>query len=295
MKHGMSALAATSGLPTELQVSKSQDREHYFWIDALRGFAAIVVLISHVSIFGLHGYEHTLATLPPTRLLWAGHQAVILFFVISGFALFLLFESMMKAGEGSLKFVAVRFLRLYPPYVASLVLALIVIKAPSLFGILPPANMPTIANGNVTLGTLLGHLSMIGEFDRSAINPPIWSLVYEARLSLLFPFIFTLVVRGTRGTAAMIGAAWLAIIGCMAVWEYLYASNLSGVFAIIRTADLASTFFIGAAVARFRFQIVERISAQKPSVLAATMVVSIIVLCIALAMLGQGGLQGGSN
>jgi peptidoglycan/LPS O-acetylase OafA/YrhL len=52
--------------------------------------AAIIVLVSHVSIFGLYGFEHILANWPPTRLLWAGHQAVILFFVISGFALYLL-------------------------------------------------------------------------------------------------------------------------------------------------------------------------------------------------------------
>jgi peptidoglycan/LPS O-acetylase OafA/YrhL len=115
------------------------DRAHYFWIDALRGAAATIVLISHVSIFGLYGYEHVLAKYPPTRLLWAGHQAVILFFVISGFALYLLFEQMAAARARWTTFIVVRFLRLYPSYLASLLLALLVLNAPALFGIsMPP-------------------------------------------------------------------------------------------------------------------------------------------------------------
>jgi peptidoglycan/LPS O-acetylase OafA/YrhL len=278
----MTALTEISQLAADrrgdaLQAREPPGREHYFWIDALRGLAAIIVLISHVSIFGLYGYEHTLATYPPTRLLWAGHQAVILFFVISGFALFLLYESMLKAGESWRKFLLVRFLRLYPPYLASLVLAVIVIKAPSLFGIPPPANMPIIANGNLTPGTVLGHLSMVGEFDRLAINPPIWSLVFEGRLCLLFPLLYLLVARVTWGSAAMTVAAWLAAVGCMAAWELFYAPRLSWALAIIRTIDLASTFLIGAAIAKFRFRIVEWMSARQPSVLAAMLLVSVFV------------------
>src|SRR5882757_10897701 len=117
-----------------LRDHSATDRAHYFWIDALRGMAAIIVLISHVSIFGLYGYEHALAKWPPTRLLWAGHQAVILFFVISGFALYPLFAQMAAARGRWLKFIMVRFLRLYPPYLASLLLALLVLKAPASFG-----------------------------------------------------------------------------------------------------------------------------------------------------------------
>jgi peptidoglycan/LPS O-acetylase OafA/YrhL len=257
------------------QIRPGSDREHYFWIDALRGCAALIVVISHVSIFGLYGYEHTLATLPPTRLLWAGHQAVILFFVISGFALFLLFESMAKAGCGWPKFILVRFLRLYPPYLASLLLALLVLNAPRLFGVLPPANMPIIANGHVTAATLVGHLFMIGIFDVEAINPPIWTLVYEARLCLLFPLIYLVVARGTWSRVGMVAAAWLVVVCSIAAWEYHYVPNLA--FPMLRTADLALTFLIGATAAKFRVRIGEWISTRRPSVVAALLVLSVIV------------------
>src|SRR4051812_32527520 len=185
-----------------LQHHSAPDRAHYFWIDALRGMAAIIVLVSHVSIFGLYGYEHILANWPPTRLLWSGHQAVILFFVISGFALYLLFEQMAAVRGRWLAFIAVRFLRLYPPYLASLALALGVLHAPALFGPAMPPNAPAIANGQLSFETLTGHLLMIGQFDVEAINPPIWTLVYEARLSLLFPLIYLAAARGGKRTLA---------------------------------------------------------------------------------------------
>ena len=53
---------------------------------------------------------------------------------------------------------------------------------------------------------------MIGQFDVEAINPPIWTLVYEARLSLLFPLIY-LAVTGGPTHFVTLGAIWMAGIG----------------------------------------------------------------------------------
>ena len=253
------------------------DREHYFWIDALRGAAAVIVLISHVSIFGLYGYEHVLAKWPPTRLLWSGHQAVILFFVISGFALYLLFEQMQVASAGWTKFIQVRFLRLYPPYLASLLLALLVLNAPALFGISVPPSVPVIANGQLSWGTLIGHVLMIGWFDVQAINPPIWTLVYEARLSLLFPLIYLAVARGGRRTLAALAAIWIAGICYTAARDLELLPEGSIPYPIRRTAGLALTFFIGALVAKYRLQIIRWISTQRRSLLATLCVISIFV------------------
>jgi peptidoglycan/LPS O-acetylase OafA/YrhL len=251
------------------QDASAPDRGHYFWIDALRGGAAVIVLISHVSIFGLYGYEHTLAKWPPTRLLWSGHQAVILFFVISGFALYLLFEQMAPARGRWLKFIMVRFLRLYPPYLASLLLALLVLKAPALFGFAPSPGAPGIANGHLTAGTLIGHLLMIGQFDVEAINPPIWTLVHEARLSLLFPLIYLAVAKGGRHTLAVLAGIWIAGICYTAARDLDYLPEGPIPYAIRRTADLSLMFFVGALVAKYRFQITRWMSTRRPSLLAA--------------------------
>jgi peptidoglycan/LPS O-acetylase OafA/YrhL len=241
------------------------DRQHYFWIDALRGWAAIIVLISHVSIFGLYGYEHILAAWPPTRLLWSGHQAVILFFVISGFALYLLLEQMDADSLPWSKFILVRFWRLYPPYLASLLLGLLVLNAPTLFGITVPPGAPVIAHGQLTSNTLIGHLLMLGDFDVRAINPPIWSLVYEARLSLLFPLIYLMAARGGRRMAVAAGVMWIAGILHAAACDLGYLDRRTILGIGFGTLNFAVAFFVGATVARHRRQIAGWLSQRHAS------------------------------
>jgi peptidoglycan/LPS O-acetylase OafA/YrhL len=253
------------------------DRTHYFWIDTLRGAAAFIVLISHVSIFGLYGYEHVLATWPPTRLLWAGHQAVVLFFVISGFALYLLFEQIEAARLRWPSFMLARFLRLYPPYLASLALGLLVLGAPTLFGLTSAPDAPIIANGRLTADTLIGHLLMIGDFDAEAINPPIWTLVYEARLSLLFPLIYFLVKRGGWRTMAAVTAMWIVQIGLAWTRELYFPLENPIPGYILGTINFSIAFFAGAVIAKHRIRITAWISACRPSLTVSLAVLAVFV------------------
>ena len=90
-------------------------------LDALRGIAALVVVIFHYLVMW-----HS-ATLFDTRLgsllypLVAGHEAVILFFLLSGFvlALPLLAGDQMPYSRFALR----RVLRIYGPYLMALLLA----------------------------------------------------------------------------------------------------------------------------------------------------------------------------
>jgi peptidoglycan/LPS O-acetylase OafA/YrhL len=52
----------------------------------------------------------------------------------------------------------------------------------------PPFLMPSISSSS-----LIANLLMIGHVN--AIDPPVWSLFVEMRISLMFPFIFMLVLR----------------------------------------------------------------------------------------------------
>jgi peptidoglycan/LPS O-acetylase OafA/YrhL len=227
------------------QDASAPDREHYFWIDALRGGAAIIVLISHVSLFGLYGYEHVLAKRPPTRLLWAGHQAVILFFVISGFALYLLFEQMAAARGCWLKFIMVRLLRLYPPYLASLLLALLVLKAAHLVRIRPLTRRACHCQRSPDGG----HVDRSSPDDRRIRRRGDQSADLDA---------------GPRGKAV---AAVPADLSAARDLDYLPEGPIP--YAIRRTADLSLMFFVGAVVAKYRFQITRWMSTRRPSLLAA--------------------------
>jgi len=172
-------------------------------LDFLRGAAALLVLFSHTTIAGLYGVEPIWSELKwtPLKILWSGHQAVILFFVLSGFALTKMWESIGSRRYDA--YIAARVVRLYPPYIASIAVALVVYwvmrhLSPWAAGWM---NVPNpILGENVSL---IDHLLMIGNFNPSAVNPPIWSIIHEMRISLIFPIIYFVVRR--FGVGALVG------------------------------------------------------------------------------------------
>ena len=92
------------------------------WIDVLRGAAALAVTLFHLNC--------VLAPDPASALsgawhaLWKhGHLGVPVFFAISGFCIFQAWER----ASGPAAFLARRLRRIYPPYLASLGVVLVVI------------------------------------------------------------------------------------------------------------------------------------------------------------------------
>jgi peptidoglycan/LPS O-acetylase OafA/YrhL len=146
-------------------------------------------MFSHLTITGLFQTDPFGQFLlwSPLRLFFAGHQAVVLFFVISGYALAKLSESIGPGRYGT--FALARFLRLYPPYLVSLAVAL--------YGtyVLTSHGMKSITGFPLPTAIYIQSLFVVGSFDARSINPPVWSIVYETRLSLLFPLILFAVRR----------------------------------------------------------------------------------------------------
>lgn len=56
-------------------------------IDSIRGLAALSVVISHLSLVIPNVYIVQKLKNTPLHIFWAGHEAVILFFILSGFVL----------------------------------------------------------------------------------------------------------------------------------------------------------------------------------------------------------------
>ncbi|HWJ80334.1 MAG TPA: acyltransferase family protein [Niallia sp.] len=98
-------------------------------LDSLRGLAALSVMFSHFMIVyninfiytHVMGISETWYRYSPFHFFWAGHEAVIFFFVLSGFCLALPFlgETKVKYNEYIIK----RFLRIYIPCIVSVILA----------------------------------------------------------------------------------------------------------------------------------------------------------------------------
>lgn len=192
-------------------------------LDALRGIAAMAVVISHTTIAGLYNVEPLWGCLKwtPLRVFWSGHQAVILFFVLSGFALVRMWQSI-GAGRYDAYFVA-RITRLFPPYMASVLLALAAYYLVS--GLVEwDKGWMSVPKPEFGLQSLADHALMIGRFNVFEINPPIWSVVYEMRISIVFPLICFLVSRlgcvAVVGFCAMSGWIGWAMLGNVALSDF---------------------------------------------------------------------------
>ena len=101
-------------------------------LDGIRGVAAAMVVAHHLALCGgwmsdpfaeqpaiSSGFERVM-TYTPLHLLWAGGEAVFVFFVLSGYVLARTDVSTPRRTAG---FVGKRFVRLYVPAVAAIALA----------------------------------------------------------------------------------------------------------------------------------------------------------------------------
>lgn len=197
---------------------------HIRSLDGLRGVSALLVLFHHVLLmrpdFG--AFEWNEATRPrgafewmmfetPFRILWAGQERAILFFVLSGFVLSL--PWLHSHPRPYAKFLLNRFCRLYPPYL--IVMSLAAIGAVFLGG----RQIPGASIWFNQLGwssPLFWHavpsvLFLINNKFSNWLNESVWSLVWEARVVIIFPLLILPIVRWKNvGIAAVM--AGLAVI-----------------------------------------------------------------------------------
>jgi peptidoglycan/LPS O-acetylase OafA/YrhL len=156
--------AQPTARPEQLKLSRTFD----FNLEALRGFAAIVVvwhhLIVHQNRLDPH-YNPTgiLAFNPP------GHLSVLIFFVLSGYVIGRV--HLLPLGRKDIvPYIKKRFLRIYPIYAVTMLLGLV------------------IAGGSYPAITVISNLTMTQSIIPPVIfeNNPAWSLNFEIVFYLLF-------------------------------------------------------------------------------------------------------------
>jgi peptidoglycan/LPS O-acetylase OafA/YrhL len=188
----------------------------YTELDALRGVAAVTVIFHHFRLMWF-GYVGTpLWWEKPISPFTAGHQAVMLFFLLSGFVLSLPF--LRGKGQAYPAYLARRVLRIYGPYFFALVLA--VSGAAIWHGRLaqgPWADMTW--SQPLRLRLVLAHVLMIGNYDDLQYNTAFWSLITEMRVSIVFPLMFWLVNR-MRAWAALCVALFGTMATAVAIQRY---------------------------------------------------------------------------
>ncbi len=175
-----------------------QAEERLSNVDVLRGGAALAVCFFH---FTREGFLRPFFAQPAAEL---GYLGVDAFFVISGFVIPL---ALARAGFSLEKlpaFLLARFTRLYPAFLASLlvVLALWHVSAlrPGFGGTAPQENWPQIL-GNATL--------TCDALGKPWLIPIYWTLAVEAQYYLVVACTFPLFASAHLPTRLAATAAWL--------------------------------------------------------------------------------------
>jgi peptidoglycan/LPS O-acetylase OafA/YrhL len=131
-------------------------------LDSLRGMAALAVVLFHYTF----GYNEVVGKHMPGLDLIAtdGHFGIYLFFIISGFVIFMTLERSAKAADFSVS----RFARLWPPY-------LVCAGFTSLLIVALDFNPNHLTVGDALLNVLMMN-KLLGNIS---IDPSYWTLTYE--------------------------------------------------------------------------------------------------------------------
>ncbi|MDF2522520.1 MAG: hypothetical protein K0R31_161 [Clostridiales bacterium] len=174
--------------------------KRYIELDSLRGLASLTVFFSHaVNMLVISGDFFKVVSNSVLHIFWDGAAAVILFFVLSGFVLTLPFVGKVEREPEYFTFIIKRIFRIYPAYFFALFFA-IVIKTYfyNRAGIMEFSEFVRQFWGwkmsDLTIQSIIKHMLMIGpRYEMGQIDPIIWSLVVEMKISVLFPFVILLV------------------------------------------------------------------------------------------------------
>lgn len=140
-------------------------------LDVLRGIAALSVVMFHFTTVYHNRYEHPEEPIISIPL---GYYGVQLFFMISGFVIFLT----LSKTENYKDFLVSRFSRLYPVYWVSVLITFFTIQTFGLKGV------------DLDLSEAVINLTMLqGVFGISNVDGAYWSLMYE----LIF-YVFMLAI-----------------------------------------------------------------------------------------------------
>ncbi|MDD3265994.1 MAG: acyltransferase [Burkholderiales bacterium] len=163
-------------------------------LDSLRGIAALMVIFQHM--WEMDNISD--ARLKPWLFFCAGHEAVILFFVLSGFALTHQLRNFSISEYP--KFVVRRFLRIYPVYYVALSFSAISLYVISKYipNVLAEHNLTKWfyiwSSTSFDKELFISSFTLISHQGNSLIVA-VWSLFYEMWISLIFPIILFLLWR----------------------------------------------------------------------------------------------------
>lgn len=203
-------------------------------LDGLRGVAVLLVVVMHMLVWMRGVVSPAGATiLGKTEDVWGfGTTGVELFFVLSGFLLFMPYARALlglKSFPSTRKFYTRRILRIVPAYWAALLIA-IVAGMQSFLPALAPMN--SLGWQNVLLHLLFLHnLDYHVDFSMNSVY---WSMAVEAQFYLILPLVaklaYTLVATGRTHLLRILVVAALLLTPTTEVFVWVLRTSSPGLY-----------------------------------------------------------------
>jgi peptidoglycan/LPS O-acetylase OafA/YrhL len=197
-----------------------------------------------------------------------------MFFLLSGFVLTLPYKKKNHLDYGP--FLLKRVCRIYLPYLGALALAILGDRY------LPPFHtddywINVTWTQPVTSHLVMQHILFLGNYNWSQFNTAFWSLVYEMRISLVFPLIALAVLRLRSIWLILIAAALSAVCFPLVdlfsgVWHL--CTRVAAVNTML-TLHYAAFFIIGSVLAKHLHAINRWYAWLKPAHAAALALISL--------------------
>jgi peptidoglycan/LPS O-acetylase OafA/YrhL len=233
---------------TKIDPARISPISRYPMIDVLRASAAFLVLLGHTRNWIFTGIGAVDSPSLPLKFFWLitvlEHEAVVVFFVLSGFLVGgALVSSIGRKSFDLVGYLIARFVRIYIVYAPALVVTgLVFWIGPGLFKDFGGDTIrPLFSEQQFDFGGLrpaLCHIAGLQGFICGAWkqNPALWSLGYEWVLYLFAPAILGLLMM--RGALSVrLAAIALLLCGAAAMsidfgdWVFWFAAWFLGVFA----------------------------------------------------------------
>ncbi len=184
--------------------AERNDRRVFATLDGLRGVAAVFVAMRHISFF--HGLN-----------IHGGYMAVDLFFVLSGFVIAHAYEQRFERGLSPARFLAARYLRLWPVYALGAVLGLITAAAHALPGRDNITGAEVLRTAPFALAMLPGpHIRPV----LYPVNSVAWSLALELLVNAAYAFAWK-PLKDARILAATLAVSAAALVYACWYWSKL--------------------------------------------------------------------------
>jgi len=208
-----------------LLASVMKETERLGYLDSIRGVAAMTVVLSHcwlvkpINYSDPHGQLSTgltsfsnLFSYVLIKYFECGRSAVITFFVLSGFVLA---QSLLKQQTPYTGYAIKRVFRIYPAFLLIIITTYVL---HFIIGDQYDSNSEYVRklnNPDLSFATLIKHLIMYGTKVGMGLNFVVWTLVYEMRISLIFPLILHSVSKYRWRSIAVYLLLSIVCTGCL--------------------------------------------------------------------------------